>query len=185
MAKKFNNMSRSEQRKYNAKTLEEAEDKGIQLNPKIDWLDKHPLYVLGAVGRVKKLWNAEQLTELAWKTGGNITEMARFCRVTRVTMKKWVDQDKLHDTLASIGEAWLDSAEDVLKEHVVSGKSLDATKFLLKTKGKDRGYYEKQESTVSHNIKVTLESSEPPPALESKDHTYLTDAEYEADKKES
>ena len=68
-----------------------------------------------------------------------------------------------------------------MKGFIVDG-SLDAVKFHLKTKGKNRGYYEKQEHQVQKTIKVRLESDDLPP-LPDQDHPYIPDDEFEEDLK--
>lgn len=81
---------------------------------------------------------------------GNITIACHASGVGRGMYKSWCDNDKEFRTrLAEIEpeEIMLDFGEHKLMERIAKGDTL-ATMFLLKTKGKRRGYIEKQE--VAH-----------------------------------
>jgi hypothetical protein len=107
--------------------------------------------------------------------GGNITEMAKGFNVkSRQTIYSWMEKDKeFREVYDNIEESHLDLAESQLhllikgipkiEEVDVDGKmvrkftgwyerpSEAAIFFKLKTKGKKRGYIEKQE--IDHSIK--------------------------------
>lgn len=81
---------------------------------------------------------------------GNITIACESAGVGRGQYKSWCDKDpEFRQRLAEIEpeEIMLDFGEHKLMERVAKGDTL-ATMFLLKTKGKRRGYIERQE--VAH-----------------------------------
>ena len=81
---------------------------------------------------------------------GNITIACESAGVGRGQYKSWCDKDpEFRQRLAEIEpeEIMLDFGEHKLMERIAKGDTL-ATMFLLKTKGKRRGYIERQE--VAH-----------------------------------
>ena len=81
---------------------------------------------------------------------GNITIACESAGVGRGQYKAWCDKDpEFRQRLAEIEpeEIMLDFGEHKLMERIAKGDTL-ATMFLLKTKGKRRGYIERQE--VAH-----------------------------------
>jgi len=81
---------------------------------------------------------------------GNITIACESAGVGRGQYKSWCDKDPdFRQRLAEIEpeEIMLDFGEHKLMERIAKGDTL-ATMFLLKTKGKRRGYIERQE--VAH-----------------------------------
>ena len=81
---------------------------------------------------------------------GNITIACESAGVGRGQYKSWCDKDpEFRQRLADIEpeEIMLDFGEHKLMERIAKGDTL-ATMFLLKTKGKRRGYIERQE--VAH-----------------------------------
>ena len=81
---------------------------------------------------------------------GNITIACESAGVGRGQYKSWCDKDPdFRQRLAEIEpeEIMLDFGENKLMERIAKGDTL-ATMFLLKTKGKRRGYIERQE--VAH-----------------------------------
>jgi hypothetical protein len=81
---------------------------------------------------------------------GNITIACESAGVGRGQYKSWCDKDpEFRQRLAEIEpeEIMLDFGEHKLMERIAKGDTL-ATMFLLKTKGKRRGYIERQQ--VAH-----------------------------------
>jgi len=81
---------------------------------------------------------------------GNITISCQACGISRTMYQGWMKNDmEFRKTLAEIEpeEIMLDWGEHKLMERITKGDTL-ATMFLLKTKGKRRGYIEKTE--VAH-----------------------------------
>lgn len=78
------------------------------------------------------------------KTLGVVTNAAKMCNTTPKTHYEWLKNDAEYaQAVEMIAETCLDFAESKLFELVNSGDTA-ATIFLLKTKGKKRGYVEKQ-----------------------------------------
>jgi hypothetical protein len=94
---------------------------------------------------------AKEAFIIAYKENfGNITISCEAAGVSRGMYKSWCEKDpEFRKRLAEIEpeEIMLDFGEQKLMERIARGDTL-ATMFLLKTKGKRRGYVEKQE--VSH-----------------------------------
>jgi hypothetical protein len=78
---------------------------------------------------------------------GNITIACQACGISRTMYQNWMKNDpEFKKALAEIEpeEIMLDWGEHKLMERITKGDTL-ATMFLLKTKGKRRGYIEKTE----------------------------------------
>lgn len=78
---------------------------------------------------------------------GNISKAAALLGVGRTSVARFVQQNPdLHSVLDEYTETIIDVAEDVLKEQVKEGDGAQV-RFLLNTKGKNRGYTTRQEMT--------------------------------------
>ena len=87
-------------------------------------------------------------------TLGNISASCEACGITRQTFYNWKENDqKFRQLVDQIDEESVDFAESALKKQIQDGDTT-ATIFYLKTKGKRRGYVEKQE--VAFNIPVRI-----------------------------
>ena len=76
---------------------------------------------------------------------GNITEACKASNVPRRTYYNWVDADEeFKHSCKDVEESLLDLAENRLLEKI-DKYDITAIIFFLKTKGKKRGYIEKQE----------------------------------------
>ena len=83
---------------------------------------------------------------------GNITKACEAANIGRKTFYRWRDKDEdFKQQCEDVGESLLDKSEDKLME-LIEGGNVIATIFFLKTKGKKRGYIEKQEFEVSKPI---------------------------------
>lgn len=90
----------------------------------------------------------------------NISKACRECRIARQTFYDWKENDEEFAGLVSdTEEAITDEIEGLLRERV---RELDTTAiiFYLKTKGKKRGYVEKQEIKVQDDIEFHLKFGE-------------------------
>ena len=79
---------------------------------------------------------------------GNITEACKSINISRQTYYRYIEADKeFEQRCLDVGESLLDLAENRLLEKI---DKYDTTSiiFFLKTKGKKRGYIEKQEFEV-------------------------------------
>ncbi len=86
------------------------------------------------------------------KSLGVVTTAAKNVGIERVTHYRWMEADQEYKAaVEELENVALDFAESHLHKQIKDG-STSATQFLLKTKGKPRGYVEKQEIQHSGNI---------------------------------
>ena len=91
----------------------------------------------------------EQLLKALEKSLGIVSTACESIGISRTTYYKYYNEDKdFKRSVDSIGDIALDCAESQLFE-LIKEKNVTAIIFYLKTKGKKRGYIEKQE--VNHN----------------------------------
>jgi len=90
-----------------------------------------------------------QLLKALEKSLGIVSTACKSVGISRTTYYKYYNEDKdFKWSVDSIGDIALDCAESQLFE-LIKEKNVTAIIFYLKTKGKKRGYIEKQE--VNHN----------------------------------
>tara|TARA_A100001201_G_C4086469_1_gene200653 strand:+ start:403 stop:753 length:351 start_codon:yes stop_codon:yes gene_type:complete len=95
---------------------------------------------------------------------GVVTVACKQANIPRSTYYKWLKEDKeFADQVKEIENIALDFAESQLHSQIKDG-STSATIFYLKTKGKKRGYVEKQELDLTSaqpvKIKVNIDGIE-------------------------
>jgi hypothetical protein len=94
---------------------------------------------------------------------GIVSTACKSAGISRTTYYKYYNEDEcFKEKVDDIGEATIDFAESSLFELIRSGNTA-ATIFFLKTKGKKRGYIEKQELEVEdypRNIEIHLVDSD-------------------------
>ena len=95
---------------------------------------------------------------------GVVTVACKSANIPRSTYYKWLKEDKeFADQVKEIENIALDFAESQLHSQIKNG-STPATIFYLKTKGKKRGYIEKQELDLTSaepvKIKVNIDGIE-------------------------
>lgn len=89
--------------------------------------------------------------EALGKRLGVITHACKIAEISRETHYRWLREDENYKQwIEEIPELTLDFAENALYKLINSG-NVAATIFYLKTKGKHRGYIEKQEVEYSGN----------------------------------
>ena len=82
---------------------------------------------------------------------GNISKACNAVGISRTTFYRWQEEDNdFKEATDNISEYVIDEVENYLFNQIKSGATA-ATIFYLKTKGKHRGYVEKQE--VDHTTK--------------------------------
>lgn len=80
---------------------------------------------------------------------GIVTTACKLAGINRKTHYEWLQKDERYkDAVKSLEEVTLDFAESQLHSQIKQG-SVAATIFYLKTKGRGRGYIERQELMVS------------------------------------
>jgi hypothetical protein len=83
------------------------------------------------------------------KSLGVVTSACKTVGVGRTTHYLWVQEDKEYKAaVEELSDVAIDFAESQLHKQIKDGNST-ATIFFLKTKGKKRGYVERQEVDVS------------------------------------
>ena len=83
------------------------------------------------------------------KKGCNISSTCNALGIDRTTFYKWRDADsQLDEKLKEIEESIIDLTESKLIEKINDG-DLTAIIFMLKTRGKHRGYIERVENNIS------------------------------------
>ena len=90
------------------------------------------------------------------KSLGVVTTACKSVGVGRTTYYEWLNNDKkFADAVKDIENVALDFAESHLHKQIQNNNT-SATIFYLKTKGKHRGYIERQEINVDGNIESKL-----------------------------
>lgn len=82
------------------------------------------------------------------KAFGNISQACKMAGIDRTTFYAWKNDAKFQEQLAQVQpqERFVDFAEDALVKKISKGDTT-AIIFALKTKGKHRGYVERNELT--------------------------------------
>ena len=87
---------------------------------------------------------------------GHITKACKSANIHRQTYYSWIDKDEgFKQSCENVEESLLDMAEHSLLSEIKDCERknhITAVIFFLKTKGKKRGYVEKQEVIVSKPI---------------------------------
>jgi hypothetical protein len=96
------------------------------------------------------------MIEALEKSLGIVTTACKQVGISRDTHYRWLKEDESYkEQVESIGDIALDFAESKLHKQIESGDTT-ATIFFLKTKGKKRGYIERQELDHSGSIKPVI-----------------------------
>jgi len=96
------------------------------------------------------------MLEALEKSLGVVTTAAKAVGIDRSTHYEWLKTDEAYrDAVTSIGDVALDFAESQLHKQMQTGDTT-ACIFYLKTKGKKRGYVERQEITGADGGAVTI-----------------------------
>ncbi len=91
------------------------------------------------------------MLEALEKSLGVVTTAARVADVSRETHYRWLKEDaEYKEAVRLIGEQAIDFAESYLHA-LIKDKNPAAVIFFLKTKGKARGYVERQEIQVEES----------------------------------
>ncbi len=88
---------------------------------------------------------------------GVVTVACKKANIPRSTFYKWVNEDiEFANQVKDIENIALDFAESQLHKQI-SENSTSATIFYLKTKGKKRGYIERQEITGADGVPTNFQ----------------------------
>lgn len=91
----------------------------------------------------------EKVAEVYAKKGGNKSATAKALQISRTTLDTWrKENQELDMAMSEVEESLIDFSESKLIEQINAG-NLTAIIFYLKTKGKKRGYVEKNEQDLS------------------------------------
>jgi predicted transcriptional regulator len=109
----------------------------------------------------------ETLLKALEKSLGVVTVACKKAEIPRSTFYKWLnDDEKFAKDVTDIENIALDFAESQLHKQIADN-STPATIFYLKTKGKKRGYVERQEITgadgTPSNVKIEIIRNEDKP----------------------
>ena len=98
--------------------------------------------------------NKRMMISALEKTLGVVTSACKIVGIARSTHYNWYDNDRdYRDAVDDISNIALDFAESKLHE-MIQDKDTTATIFYLKTKGKKRGYIERNE--IDHNGQIGI-----------------------------
>jgi len=109
----------------------------------------------------------EAVLQALEKTLGVVTTAVKSVGVARSTFYKWLNEDEdFRKSVQEIENIALDFAESQLHKQIGDGNT-SATIFYLKTKGKKRGYVERQELEHSGgdkpvNIQLVIDDDNTP-----------------------
>lgn len=100
----------------------------------------------------------EAMIKALEKSLGVVTSACRSVGISRTTHYEWLQTDEEYNkAVQSLSDLALDFAESKLHSLIQEGDTT-ATIFYLKTKGKQRGYIERQEvSTELKSINITID----------------------------
>ena len=93
----------------------------------------------------------EKTLEALEKSLGGVTTAVKTVGIARSTFYEWLKDPLFKAEVDSIQDVALDFAESQLHQQIQGGNT-SATIFYLKTKGKRRGYVERQEITGAEGL---------------------------------
>ena len=98
--------------------------------------------------------NKKKVLEALEKSFGVVTTACKAVSVSRTQFYQWLKDDaEFKKQVDDINNIALDMAESQLHKQIINGNT-SATIFYLKTKGKNRGYVERQELTGFEGTKL-------------------------------
>lgn len=96
--------------------------------------------------------NKKNMIEALEKSLGVVTTACKTVGIARSTHYEWYEKDADYKAAVdSIADIALDFAESQLHKQIQNGE-VSSTIFYLKTKGKKRGYIERQEIAADVNV---------------------------------
>jgi len=99
----------------------------------------------------------EKFLEVFANNLGNVQDSCKAAGISRATYYVWKDNDQdFAQAVEEIQEGLIDLAESKLLDNIKSGKTNEIL-FYLRTKGKYRGYVERQEITGADGAPPKIE----------------------------
>lgn len=99
----------------------------------------------------------EAFLEIFESAGCNISVSCQKAKINRDTYYSWYDKDEwFRNKIEMLKESLLDFAESQLMKNIKVGKETSLI-FFLKTKGKKRGYIERQELDLNGEMHQFVE----------------------------
>jgi len=98
----------------------------------------------------KTLHNKKALLEALEKTLGVVTSACKMVGISRRAYYDYLKDPEFKEQVDDISEVAIDFAESQLHKQIKEG-NVSSTIFYLKTKGKNRGYIERTESSIQYN----------------------------------
>lgn len=102
----------------------------------------------------------EQCEKALWISNGLITPAAKSLGITQQALSERIKKsERLQKARELTTEKMLDAAENTLHRKIYEDENLTASIFYLKTKGRHRGYIERQEAEISgrNNAPIKIE----------------------------
>jgi len=88
---------------------------------------------------------------------GVVSTACKKANIGRTTFYRWIQDDpEFKAAVDEISEMAVDTVESKLFDLITKQENVTATIFYLKTKGKSRGYVEKQEIDLGGGVTSTL-----------------------------
>lgn len=106
---------------------------------------------------MSKNFTKEQVKKAIAGSGGIISTIATRLRCDWHTADAYIEKHDLQQELSNESESILDMTEGMLIQNIQDGDPASIF-FMLKTKGKKRGYVERQE--IAADVKVTQEMTD-------------------------
>jgi hypothetical protein len=98
----------------------------------------------------------KEFIEVFSQKANNIHLTCKAIGIERITYYAWMREDaEFKEKVNALEEADIDSAETALKRQILDGNTT-AIIFYLKTKGKSRGYIERQEITGKDGLEIVI-----------------------------
>jgi hypothetical protein len=108
----------------------------------------------------EKKFTRQQIIDALKATGGFITHAAKELGCCYVTIENYINDDpSIAVELQQIKENRLDIAESVVMKHL-RGDSLEAAKYYLKYKGRNRGYIKHQKIEVADDLSKMMREAD-------------------------
>lgn len=101
-----------------------------------------------------------EIVKIYEKKAGHISATCNACNIGRRTFYRYLETDaKFKEKIEEVNEALVDLAESKLLQLINDGDR-ESILFMLRTKGKDRGYGASQDVKLSGGVKVENQNAD-------------------------